>query len=159
MAMTAPIISISNEMNDIVTQWDAGIVQQNKTSNELTLRIWNNKGGETALADLKEVTITTLDVDGTATTALVAERWVGVKVPSVDGNDGGFTQIGGSFAKSLRADGLTIADGYTISGVANDGSYDNAKANYCTVKLRISVPLNATGGIYDFKTKISGYYT
>jgi hypothetical protein len=157
--MTAPIITISNETNEPMTQWDAGIVQQNKTSNELPIRIWNNKGGETALSDLKEVTITTLDVDGTATTALVTERWVGVKVPGIDGSDAGFTQIGGAFAKSLRADGLNISDGFTISGVANDGSYDNAKANYCTVILRISVPLNASAGIYDFKTKISGYYT
>ena len=159
MAMTAPSITVVNTADETVTQWDAGVVQQNRSSSILTIQIWNNRRGETALSDLKEANITALDTNGTATSDIIVQKWVGAKVPAIDGSAADFTQIGGAYVKMLRADGLSEEDGYTISGAANDGSTVNAKNNYCTVNLRVNVPLNAKGGIYDFKMKINGYYT
>lgn len=156
MAMITPIITITERTGEPVTQWDSGVIQQNKESEVISLRIWNNKGGETAVSDLKDVTITTLDTDGGANSPVIIGRWVGVKVVSMDEDE--FTPIGGISTKSLRAKGLEDIDGFVINGQANTGS-ETDTYNYCDIDLKITVPINAPGGIYDFKTRISGYYT
>ena len=155
MAITAPIITITERETDSpVTQWDSGIIKQNEESNVLHLRIWNNKGGETAVSHLKEVTITTLDTDGGANSPVIINRWVQVKLAE----ETEFVAIGGTTTKSLKALGVNEVDGFEILGTANDGTSDST-TNYCDIDLKIVVPINAAGGIYDFKTRISGYYT
>lgn len=156
--MAAPSITIVNDSDQTVANWDAGTVQANNDSAVLTILIWNNRGGGSALSDLKECTITSLDIDGGASSDTVAGKWVQVNVPSIDGNQTTWTQIGGATTKNLRADGVQAADGFIIKGTTNDGSKANAKPNYCTARLKIHVPLNANPGTKSFKMRINGYY-
>jgi hypothetical protein len=71
-----------------------------------------------------------------------------------------WTAVGGTTTKMIRADGLNSADGNVIKGTTNDGVAATAasKANYATVNLKVSVPINATPNTYNFKTRINGYY-
>ena len=159
--MVAPVLSVV-DVNDVaVTSWDNGVVQANSASPILEIIIWNNRGGETAVADLKEANITALDIDGRAITEVVQGKWVNVNVPQVDGNTTTWTKIGGNTAKMIRADGLNTASGYVIKGTANDGNKATAasKSNYCTVRLKTVVPAGTSAGIRDYRIRINGYWT
>jgi putative cofactor-binding repeat protein len=156
--MAAPSITIVNDSDITVASWDCGTVQANSDSTILTILVWNNRGGSTALSDLKDVSITTLDIDGGSSSDVVAGKWVQANVPKVDGNNTTWTAIGGTTVKYLRADALAAADGNVIRGIANDGTFTNAKSNYCTCRLKAHVPLNATPGTKVWKTRINGYY-
>lgn len=156
--MAAPSISIVNDSDIAVTGWDCGTVQANSDSAILTLKIWNNRGGSTAISDLKDVSITTLDVDGGSSSDVVSGKWVQVNAQYVDGSTSVWTAIGGTTLKYLRADNLVAADGFVIRGIANDGTFANSKSNYCTCRLKAHVPLNATPGTKTWKTRINGYY-
>lgn len=156
--MAAPSISVISDQDQTVANWDAGTVQANNDSAVLTILIWNNRGGSTALSDLKDCTITSLDTDGGSASDVVSGKWVNVNVKSIDGNTTTWTAVGGPTTKSLRADGVEAADGYIIKGTANDGNKNNSKVNYCTVRLKVHVPLNATPGTKNWKMRINGYY-
>lgn len=156
--MAAPSITVVNDLDQTVANWDAGTVQANNDSAILTLLIWNNRGGQTALSDLKECTITSLDIDGGSSSDVVSGKWVNVNVPSIDGNQTTWTQVGGATTKSLRADGVQAQDGFIIKGTTNDGNKNNSKPNYCTARLKVHVPLNATAGTKTYKLRINGYY-
>ena len=156
--MAAPSISIVNEQDQTIANWDAGTIQANNDSTVLTMRVWNNRGGGTAVSDLKECTVTSLDTDGGASSDVVSGRWIQVNVNSVDGNTTTWTQVGGTTTKSIRADGVPVSDGYIIKGTTNDGSTNNSKTNYCTIRVKIHVPLNATPGTKTCKLRINGYY-
>jgi putative cofactor-binding repeat protein len=156
--MAAPSITIVNDSDITVASWDCGTVQANSDSTILTILVWNNRGGSTALSDLKDVSITTLDIDGGSSSDVVAGKWVQANVPGIDGNNTTWTAIGGTTVKYLRADALAAADGNVIRGIANDGTFTNAKSNYCTCRLKAHVPLNATPGTKVWKTRINGYY-
>lgn len=156
--MSAPSITIVNDSDVTVASWDCGTVQANSDSAILTILVWNNRGGSAALSDLKDASITTLDIDGGSSSDVVAGHWVQVNVPGIDGDMTTWTSIGGATVKYLRADSLTSADGNVIRGVANDGTVANGKANYCTCRLKAHVPLNATPGTKTWKTRLNGYY-
>jgi putative cofactor-binding repeat protein len=156
--MAAPSITIVNDSDITVASWDCGTVQANSDSTILTILVWNNRGGSTALSDLKDVSITTLDIDGGSSSDVVAGKWVQANVPGIDGNNTTWTAIGGTTVKYLRADALAAADGNVIRGIANDGTFTNSKSNYCTCRLKAHVPLNATPGTKVWKTRINGYY-
>lgn len=156
--MSAPIITIVNDADQTIANWDCGTVQANNDSAILTVRIWNNKAQTSAVSDLKDASITTLDIDGGVSSDVVSGKWVQINAPYVDGNETTWTQIGGSTLKYVRADGCNAADGYVIRGTANDGSATNAKVNYATCRLKVHVPLNATPGVKTWKTRLNGYY-
>lgn len=156
--MSAPSITVVTDADATVASWDAGTVQANNSSAVLSLVIWNNRGGTSALSDLKDASITTLDVDGGSSSDVVSGKWVQVNVPSIDGSTTVWSQIGGDTVKYLRADGLTSSDGSVIRGTANDGSITGSKVNYCKVNMKAVVPLNATPGTKNWKTRLNGYY-
>lgn len=157
--MPAPSLTVVDSSDRTVTNWDNGVVQANSEGAILSLIVWNNRGGAVALSDLKEANITALDVDGRAITEVVTNKWVRVNVPSIDGSTNVWTPVGGSIAKSLRADGVDPTDGFVIKGEANDGSLENSKNNYCTVNLKTKVPAGVEAGIRDWKMRIQGYFT
>lgn len=154
--MAAPIITIVNKAGTTIANWDCGTVQANNDSATLEILIWNNKGNSTAVSDLKDASLTTLDIDGGISSDVVQGKWVQVHVPSMD-NEGTWTQIGGSTLKYIRADGCNSSDGYVIKGGANDGS-SSATTNFSTCNLKVHVPLNATPGVKTWKTRLNGYY-
>jgi hypothetical protein len=159
MASSAPDITIVNDSDVLISNWDVGTVQANTDSNILKALIWNNKGGSNALSDLRDVTITSLDTDGGTSSDVVAGKWVQINVPKMDGNQTTWAAIGGSTTRSLRSDALSASDGAVIRGTANDGSTTNSTANYCTIRLKVHVPLNAMPGTKNWKMRINGYYT
>ena len=154
---TAPRITIVNDIGTTVASWNCGTVQAANYSNVLTILVWNNKGESTAVSDLKDASITTVDIDGGTSSDVVQGKWVQVNVPSMDG-DSTWTAIGGSTVKYIRADGLGAAAGNVIRGTANDGSVLNSKTNYATCRLKVYVPINATPGTKMWKTRLNGYY-
>ena len=156
--MSAPSIIVVNGSDATVASWDCGTVQANNDSGILDIVIWNNRGGGTALSDLKDVSITALDVDGGSSSDVVAGKWTQINVPTVDGDTSTWTQIGGATTNALRADGLASSVGSVIRGTANDGSLVGSKVNYCSARLKVHVPLNATPGTKTWKMRINGYY-
>lgn len=158
--MAAPSLTVVDSTDQSVVNWDVGVCQANNDSAILTILVWNNRGGGAALSDLKDANITSLDVDGGSSSEVVAGKWVRINSPVVDGNNTTWTQVGGSTVKYIRADGLSSADGNTISGAVNDGNKNTAssKKNYSTVNIKVHVPLNANPGIKNFKMRINGYY-
>ena len=156
--MAAPIISIVDSSGTTISSWDAGIVQSNNDSSILSINIWNNKGGSSTVPDLRECNITSLDPSGTANQDIITQKWVRVNVPSLDGNTTTYTQVGGSITKSLRANGLSSPDGYTIKGTANTGVEAASSDNFCSVNMYVHVPTGITASTRDWKMRINGYY-
>ena len=149
--MAAPSITIMDESDKSVTNWDAGVVQASNESAVFSIYVWNNRNGSTAISDLKDVTITALDIDGSSN---------GVNVPKVDGNVSTWTPVGGSDGKHLQAEAVTAASDFTIKGTVNDGNKNttSSKQNYCKVNLKVVVPVNATPGTKTYKIRVNGYY-
>ena len=158
--MAAPSITIMDESDRSVTNWDAGVVQASNESAVFSIYVWNNRNGSTAISDLKDVTITALDIDGSSNGELVAGKWVRVNVPKVDGNVSTWTPVGGSDGKHLQAEAVTAASDFTIKGTINDGNKNttSSKQNYCKVNLKVVVPVNATPGTKTYKIRVNGYY-
>ena len=156
--MAAPSITIVNDADVTVASWDSGTVQANTDSAILKIHIWNNRGGSSALSDLKDASITTLDIDGGSSSDVVAGKWVQVNCACVDGSETVWQAVGGTTVKFIRADSLNASDGYVIRGTTNDGTFSNSKANYSTCRLKVHVPLNATPGTKTWKTRLNGYY-
>jgi hypothetical protein len=158
--MAAPSITVVNaSSNTTQTNWSCGVVKANNSSAVLTIQIWNNRGGSTALADLRDASITALDIDGGNSSDPVANKWLHVNVPEMDGASS-WTPVGGTSTKFIRGDTVTATEGNIIKGTANDGNASTtaSKVNYTTVNLRVDVPVNATPNTYNFKTRINGYY-
>ena len=157
--MAAPSITVVNaSSNTTQTNWSAGVVKASQSSPVLTIQIWNNRGNNsTALADLRDASITSLDTNGGSTSDPVSGKWLKVNCPNLSEQSGTWTAVGGTTTKFIRGDGVPASDGNIIRGTANPGSASNT-TNYCTVKLRIDVPANATPNTYNFKTRINGYY-
>lgn len=152
-----PIIRIYDESHtNIISSWNAGTVRAQEPSAALNINIWNNKGGDTSVSDLKECTLGVYDADGGSTGDVSTGKWVQVNIPSVDGDGTTWTAIGANTTKKIRANG--IATDYTISGVANNGTA-TATTNYCSMKLRINAPINSEPGNKEFRVRLTGYYT
>lgn len=156
--MAAPNLTVVDTSDRPITSWDNGVVQANSESPILTILVWNNRGNDSSVADLKDANITVLDIDGRAISEVVQGKWVRVNVPAIDNSENVWTPIGGVTAKMIRADGLSEEDGYTIKGTANDGSTLNSKENYCTIKLKTKVPAGASAGVKDFRIRCQGFY-
>lgn len=158
--MAAPSITIVDDSDRTVNNWDAGVVQANNESSVLTIYIWNNRNGLTAVSDLQDATITSLDIDGASNTDVVAGKWVNVNVPKIDGNETTWVPVGGADSKHLKAEGVSTADAYTIKGTVNDGNKNTpeSKENYCKVNLKVVVPVNAVPGTKTYKMRVNGYY-
>ena len=107
-----------------------------------------------------DVSITSLDVDGGASSDIVAGKWVRINCPTVDGNASTWTQVGGSTVKFLRAVGVAAADGNIIKGTVNDGIANTigSKVNYTEINIKVHVPLNAVPGTKSWKMRLTGYY-
>ena len=158
--MAAPSITVVNDAtNTTITNWSVGIVKANQSSNVLAIQIWNNRGGSTALSDLRDASITALDINGGNTSDPVANLWLHVNVPTMDGPST-WTAVGGTTTKFIRGESISATQGNIISGVANDGNAATqaSQGNYTKVNLRVDVPINATPNTYNFKTRINGYY-
>ena len=158
--MAAPSITVVNAAtNTTIPNWSVGVVKANQSSTVLSIQIWNNRGGSTDLADLRDASITSLDIDGGNSSDPVANKWLHVNVPEMDGASS-WTAVGGTSTKFIRGDTVTATEGNIIKGTANDGNASTtaSKVNYTTVNLRVDVPVNATPNTYNFKTRINGYY-
>lgn len=156
--MAGPSIALYDSANtNIVSTWNVGTVQAQVPSAELTVNIWNNKGGSTAVSDLRDCSITVLDSNGSTYTEDVArDKWVEINCQAVDGNTTTWTAIGGTTTKSVKAN--TGVDENSISGTANAGT-DTNTANCSTIKLRVNAPINSEPGTKNFKVRLTGYYT
>ena len=81
--MAAPSITVVNaSTNTTQTNWSVGVVKANNDSSVLQILIWNNRGGSTDLADLRDASITSLDTDGGAASDPVANKWLKVNARS-----------------------------------------------------------------------------
>ena len=154
-----PQISIYDESNNsIVSIWDIGTVKAQTPSEVLTINIWNNKGGTTTVSDLKDCYITVLDYNGdTAVDTVAKDKWVQVNIPSIDGDENVWTNIGGNVVKSIR--GNAGVDEYSILGTENSGLMSESSENVCTAKFRIFAPPNSAPGQKLFKIRVNGYFT
>lgn len=157
--MSAPVLTVVDTRDVPVSNWDNGVVQASQESSILTIIIWNNRGNEVSVADLKDASITALDIDGRAITEVVANKWVRVNVPAMDNSENVFVPVGGSTVRMLRADGLNESAGYTIKGSSNDGTLTNSQENYVLVRLKTVVPAGVSAGIRDWRLRISGFFT
>lgn len=152
--MANPKVTWYDDTNtQLVSQWlipttDAGSVSQQKS-----FLIWNNRGEVTAVADMYNCVITTKDSAGGNTGELVMNKWIEVKVDTM--NEANFTPIGGVTTKAIKAGGSAPAA--TISGAINDGNIATVatQANFAKVTLQANVPPNATAGNYDFLTRVT----
>ena len=144
--------------SQLVNTWDVGTLKAQKPSEVLTINIWNNKGGVTAVSDLKECYLMVLDsVGDTANDDVARDKWVQVNIPSIDGNSDVWKPIGGTHGKDVRANsGMTEN---TISGMPNDGIAANSLENHCTIHLRVVAPPNSTPKDHYYKIRLVGYFT
>lgn len=157
--MAAPVLTIFNpDTGSEFTTWNVGAVKAGQRSTPVLLQIWNNKDNASNISDLRGCTITTLDVGGGASSDVVAEKWVKVNIPTIDGasamvsETAPATAIGGETSRALRADGLTADDGDVIKA-----SGDN-NTKYCTIVLYVEVGSNAVPGTKNWKIRINGFY-
>lgn len=81
--MALPEISIYNEIgNKKVSTWLTGTVKAGTSSPELTVHVWNNKGGTVDVSDMIECSVIALDKNGRNTGAIVSDStpWIKVNV-------------------------------------------------------------------------------
>ena len=72
--MAAPSITIVDDSDRSVTNWDAGVVQASNESPVFSIYVWNNRNGSAAISDLKDATITALDIDGSANSEVIVGK-------------------------------------------------------------------------------------
>ena len=151
--MSAPIVSWYNEENDeVVSNWDSGVVDAGQPGPQKTILVWNNRAGIEDVAHMQDCVLTT--TDGEADTLdVVQDKWVNCRVDSA--NESVFTEIGGGDSKSIRGEGN---DEGIIQGVSNDGSLEDV-SNYAKVTLYVHPPLHGvSAGRRDFKLRASYFY-
>lgn len=160
--MASPVISVYQHISDQsqndnpCTSVSLGVVMANKESSVITLDIWNNRYGSDQVSDLRDANVTVLDLNNTATSDLVVDKWV--EVQCLNANDTSYTKIGGAVTKLLIPNGSSNVTNNTLSGLSNDGSYSSTSNNVCTLRVKVKVPINAEARSRDFKLRISGYY-
>ncbi|WJZ23509.1 hypothetical protein LIS04_81 [Listeria phage LIS04] len=154
--MAAPIVSwyVSDNASQL-TQWDIGTVDAGSISNSLTVLIWNNRGGSTAVSDMTNCSITTKDSAGGNTGELVTNTWIEAKVDSL--GETNYSAIGGTVVKDIRAQAADAPE-KTIKGTSNSGATSD-ESNYSKVTLRANVPATATAGLVNFLTRVSYQYS
>ncbi|MVP00796.1 hypothetical protein [Paenibacillus lutrae] len=149
--MALPAVQWFNASNTTqVSTWDIGTVDAGSVSSDTVFYIWNNRGGSAAISDMINCTITTKDSSGGNTGEIITNKWIKVKVDSM--NETTYTPIGGTDTKVIQA-GASAGAG-TIKGTANDGTVSNSVANYAKVSLHANVPTTATAGNFSFLTRV-----
>lgn len=165
-----PIISWWNRDNtQQVTRWDVGIVDAGTESPHFGVLIWNNRGGETDVANIIDARLTTRDPDNGDVGHVVQGKWVRVRVDSI--GEVMFTPIGKDAFHTVRTVGTTTnADGthtpevdphtspegtVCLLGVKNDGTKANSQGNFIECTL-LAFPDNlAPAGTFDFVVRLS----
>jgi hypothetical protein len=162
--MAAPVITLYDSANTaVVSSWPVGTVKAGNPSSVLELLVWNNKGGASAVSDLKEATVACKDGNGENTGEVPVGLWMNTLVNSTaaldtDGTTKIYSAIGGDTTRPLRGEGVSAATGDVISGAVNDGTTANSTTNYCNCKFKVVIPINATAGTFAFKLRFQGYY-
>ena len=162
--MAAPIITLYDATNTSqVTEWHVGTVKAGNPSTVLEVNVWNNKGGATAVSDMRDCMISCKDGNGENIGDIPAGKWMNVLVNStadVDATSGEkiYSAIGGDTSRPLRGQSVTAATGDVIKGTANGGTAANSGENYCNCKFKVVVPINANPGTHRFKLRFQGYY-
>lgn len=173
LLMPSPIVSwYSRDNTTQITKWDIGTVDAGSISADFGVLIWNNRGGTTDVSDMQDCTITTKDSLGGNSGELVVNKWIEVKVDTL--NETTFTPIGGNTTHPIRTTGSTTnADGtftpgvaphisdtgsVDILGVKNDGTKTNAAGNFVEVTLHANVPSTASAGVVNFLTRVAYKY-
>lgn len=142
----------------IISLWDLGTVKAQVTSPVLSVYVWNNRNGNTAVSDLKDCWVTCVDSGSdTANDDVAKDMWIQINVPSIDGDEDTYTRIGGALGKDIRA--MAGVSGNYISGVANDGTLANSQPNYAKLNFRCVPPPNSNIGEKLFRILIKGYFT
>jgi len=169
--MTQPIISWTNVDGDELfdNKLDFGIVDAGDASQDFTILVWNNKGGETLVSDITDCTITTRDSLGgigtddnlsAASSEIITNKWIEVRLAQSEED---YSPIGGLDVFNISADEevydlenqlLTNA----IGGKINDGELLTSASNYATLIFRANIPADASSGNVDFLTRISYRY-
>ena len=168
MADTTPKISIYDaDNNNTVSIWAIGTMQAQVPSTIKQILIWNNRGGSTAVSDLRNCKLSVYDENGTtATDDVASEKWVEVNQSVFDGSEtvaGNWTRVGGTDGKEICADGCAVGtddhDTYhAIKGTINGGT-TSYTTNFAKINLRVNPPLNSTPGEKKFKVRLTGTYT
>lgn len=174
--MALPIVSWYNESNTAqLTSWNIGTVDAGSSSSPFTVLIWNNRGGDIEVSDMQNCTITTKDASGGNTGEIITDKWITVKVDSLE--ESTFTQIGGDVTHPIRTNKSTInangtftpgvaphssADGsIDILGVINSGELEGANqslGNVVQCTLVAQIPSTATAGTVNFLTRVAYQY-
>ena len=158
--MAQPIIKWYDPDGNLLSNWDAGIVDAESYSAVKEVYIWNNKGPvASAVSDATNVFITTKNTDGTDTGPIATKTDAWVEVSTFDGaNWTNYTAVGGSSSTVT----LINAAGEVgiLRGNANDGDKNNndTKKNYAMVRLRLWVTPTAAAGPVSWKTRVSYQY-
>lgn len=139
-----------------VSRWDIQTVDAGTVSPPTTFLIWNNRGGTTVVSDMFNCTITTKDSAGGNTGELVLNKWIEVKVDTMQ--EANFTAIGGIATKAIKAGGNATAS--YIHGDINDGNIATTatQRNFAQVTLHANIPPTATAGNVDFLTRVAYQY-
>ena len=157
--MAEPLISWYSQDNtlDLAANggWKIGTINAGDTSPHLGVLLWNNRGGTSAVSDMNDCTLTTVDTQGGSNSPVVTGKWVSTKVVSM--SEVNFTAIGGNQSTTkIKASGQE--DG-TITGAVNDGTKENSKANFAEFILQATPPLNAPADNFNFNIRVSYTFT
>jgi len=142
----------------IISLWDLGTIKAQVVSPVLSVYVWNNRNGKTAVSDLKDCWVTCVDsATDTSNDDVAKDQWIQVNVPSIDGDEDTYTKIGGNLGKDVRA--MAGVSGNYIAGVVNDGTLANSQPNYAKLNFRCVAPPNSNPGQKLFRILIKGYFT
>lgn len=156
--MAQPIISWTDENENILSVWNTDTIYNGDTSNEINIHIWNNKGNtETDIADMKDTKITTSSPENDDITDAVKDHWVSVRLNSTAKNtiaDTQFHEIGADQMHQINGEGCEAG---IISGAKNTGT-NNDKTNYANITMKCTVPNSADSGTRNIVTKVIYFY-
>ena len=166
--MAAPVVSYYNAAGtEPVTEWTIGEIDAGSESDHITVTVWNNKEGSSAVSHMKNVTVTVVNDLGTETggqsDVVVAQGWIHAIVNdgSVNDDAGVGTPLGGAvnYARVCAVGVDPDVDGYIIKGDPNDGTIANSANNCAKYELWVSVPPNAPEGDKPCRIRTGYSYT
>lgn len=141
--MLVPVVKWYDENNATEKEGhDFGKIDIGSASDEVTILVWNNRGGEEEASMMENCVLTTKDLDGGNDLEAVSEQYVHVLNESAGEVE--FTPVGGDVEHPIKAGG--DAEDGEILGVINDGSVANAAGNHVKLKLKVDLPSTATNG-------------
>ena len=145
--MALPITIRNSDDSAELSSISWGSINKGSASAELTIRIWNNYGGASAVDDATDCalvvkTYTLLDTGDTNANGqeLVTEQFVSAKCTTR--GDTSFTDIGGA---------TTLPIGNAAASTTLSGEITDPTAQASTVVLKITVPSDANAASINFK--------